>query len=66
MAEFAEEVRKGAMSIDDARRELGRQPWGLAVTSSPGWEGQWGDLVPLARRPLWWRLRARLARWIAP
>ena len=30
------QINSGLMSIDEARVELGRQPWGLAMTSDPG------------------------------
>ena len=40
-------ICKGMMSIDEARREVGKDPWGVPPTR-------------------WQRLRARLARWIAP
>lgn len=44
---LVEQVGSGLASIDEARLELGREPWGLPITSDPGWATQWGGLVPL-------------------
>ena len=44
---LVEQVGAGLASIDEARLELGREPWGLPITSDPGWATQWGGLVPL-------------------
>jgi 8-oxo-dGTP pyrophosphatase MutT (NUDIX family) len=41
------QVGSGICSIDEARQELGKEPWGLPITSDPGWATQWGGFVPL-------------------
>jgi 8-oxo-dGTP pyrophosphatase MutT (NUDIX family) len=41
------QVGSGMCSIDEARQELNREPWGLPITSDPGWATQWGGFVPL-------------------
>ncbi len=46
-AALVEQVGAGLLSIDEARQLLGRDPWGLPITSDPGWATQWGGLVPL-------------------
>jgi len=42
------QIGAGLSSIDEARIELGRQPWGLPITSDPGWAGQMG-FTPLGQ-----------------
>jgi hypothetical protein len=44
---LVEQLGAGLCSIDEARQELGRDPWGLPITSDPGWATQWGGFVPL-------------------
>jgi Phage portal protein/ParB/Sulfiredoxin domain len=44
---LVEQVGAGLLSIDEGRQLLGRDPWGLPITSDPGWATQWGGLVPL-------------------
>ena len=39
--------RRGPVSIDEARAELNRDPWGVPITSDPLWASQTG-VVPLA------------------
>jgi hypothetical protein len=42
------QIGAGLASIDEARVEMGRQPWGLPITSDPGWAGQTG-FMPLGQ-----------------
>jgi hypothetical protein len=42
------QIGAGLASIDEARVEMGRQPWGLPITSDPGWAGQMG-FTPLGQ-----------------
>jgi 8-oxo-dGTP pyrophosphatase MutT (NUDIX family)/2'-5' RNA ligase len=44
---LVEQIGAGLLSIDEGRQLLGRDPWGLPITSDPGWATQWGGLVPL-------------------
>ena len=39
---LVQQIGAGLASIDEARIELGRQPWGLPITADPGWAGQMG------------------------
>lgn len=43
---LVEQVSHGLKSIDEARNELGEQPWGLPLTSDPVWATQSG-IVPV-------------------
>lgn len=42
------QVGAGLASIDEAREELGKQPWGLPETSDPGWATPTG-FIPLGQ-----------------
>jgi hypothetical protein len=42
------QIGAGLASIDEARIEMGRQPWGLPITSDPGWAAQMG-FTPLGQ-----------------
>jgi SPP1 gp7 family putative phage head morphogenesis protein len=44
---LVEQVGAGLASIDEARMELGREPWGLPMTQDPGWATQYGGFQPL-------------------
>jgi 8-oxo-dGTP pyrophosphatase MutT (NUDIX family) len=44
---LVQQVSAGMRSIDEARQELGLDPWGLPITSDPGWANQMGGFVPL-------------------
>lgn len=51
-----DQVGHGMMSIDEARVEIGEQPWGLPLTSDPVWATQMGvvplgSIDPLTGRP---------------
>jgi hypothetical protein len=51
------QVEHGLMSIDEARVELGEQPWGLPLTSDPVWATATGivpvgAIDPLSGRPM--------------
>jgi hypothetical protein len=43
---LVQQISFGLTSIDEARNELGKQPWGLPITSDPGWATQTG-FIPL-------------------
>ena len=45
---LVQQIGAGLASIDEARIEMGRQPWGLPITSDPGWAGQMG-FTPLGQ-----------------
>ena len=47
VAQIVEEIGAGLLSIDEGRQMLGLEPWGLPITSDPGWATQWGGFVPL-------------------
>lgn len=47
VSQIIEEIGAGLLSIDEGRQMLGLEPWGLPITSDPGWATQWGGLVPL-------------------
>lgn len=51
------QISHGLMSIDEARVELGEQPWGLPLTSDPVWATQTGivpvgAIDPMSGRPM--------------
>lgn len=53
---LVDQVGHGMMSIDEARVEIGEQPWGLPLTSDPVWATQMGvvplgSIDPLTGRP---------------
>jgi hypothetical protein len=41
------QIGSGLLSIDEGRQMIGRDPWGLPLTSDPVWATQWGGAVPL-------------------
>jgi 8-oxo-dGTP pyrophosphatase MutT (NUDIX family) len=45
------QVSAGMRSIDECRQELGLDPWGLPVTSDPGWATQMGGFVSFTIPP---------------
>jgi 8-oxo-dGTP pyrophosphatase MutT (NUDIX family) len=45
------QVGAGMRSIDEARQELGLDPWGLPITSDPGWATQMGGFVSFTIPP---------------
>ena len=47
VTQIVEEIGAGLLSIDEGRQMLGLEPWGLPITSDPGWATQWGGFVPL-------------------
>jgi hypothetical protein len=42
------QVSAGMRSIDEARQELGLDPWNLPITSDPGWATQRSGYIPLS------------------
>jgi 8-oxo-dGTP pyrophosphatase MutT (NUDIX family) len=44
---LVQQIGAGIASIDEARMELGREPWGLPMTQDPGWATQYGGFQPL-------------------
>lgn len=48
---LVEQISAGLCSVDEARVELGRDPWNLPVTSDPGWATVREGFVPFAGAP---------------
>jgi hypothetical protein len=46
---LVEQIGAGLASIDEARVEMGRQPWGLPITSDPGWAAGTMGYTPLGQ-----------------
>jgi Phage portal protein/ParB-like nuclease domain len=49
---LVQQIGTGLRSIDEARAELGLDPWGLPVTSDPGWASQMSGFVPFTAAPV--------------
>jgi Phage portal protein/ParB-like nuclease domain len=45
---LVQQVSAGMRSIDEARQELGLDPWNLPITSDPGWASQMNGFMPLS------------------
>jgi hypothetical protein len=43
------QIGAGLSSIDEARIELGKMPWGLPITSDPGWASPTAGFTPLGQ-----------------
>jgi Phage portal protein len=43
------QIGAGLSSIDEARIEMGRLPWGLPITSDPGWASPTAGFTPLGQ-----------------
>jgi 8-oxo-dGTP pyrophosphatase MutT (NUDIX family) len=48
---LVQQVSAGMRSIDEARQELGLDPWNLPITSDPGWATQMGGFVSFTVPP---------------
>jgi Phage portal protein len=48
---LVQQVSAGLRSIDEARQELGLDPWNLPITSDPGWASQMAGFMPLSAVP---------------
>jgi 8-oxo-dGTP pyrophosphatase MutT (NUDIX family) len=47
VGQIVAEIGAGLLSIDEGRQMLGLEPWGLPITSDPGWSTSWAGFVPL-------------------
>ena len=45
---LVQQVSTGLRSIDEARQELGLDPWNMPITSDPGWASQMAGFMPLS------------------
>jgi 8-oxo-dGTP pyrophosphatase MutT (NUDIX family) len=48
---LVQQIGSGLRSIDEGRQELGLDPWGLPITSDPGWATQMGGFVSFTVPP---------------
>lgn len=48
---LVQQIGSGMRSIDEARAELGLDPWNMPATSDPGWATQMNGFVPFAANP---------------
>lgn len=48
---LVQQIGAGLRSIDEGRQELGLDPWGLPITSDPGWATQMGGFVSFTVPP---------------
>ena len=47
VSQIVAEIGAGLLSIDEGRQMLGLEPWGLPITSDPGWATSWAGFIPL-------------------
>jgi Phage portal protein/ParB-like nuclease domain len=48
---LVQQISAGMRSIDEARQELGLDPWNIPATADPGWASQMNGFVPFAMNP---------------